>query len=442
MVTGAVEVSGLSKQYVRGVSQGTRTLAEAALGWGRRFVSNGSAYKPNSETFWALKDVSFSIPEGQVVGIIGRNGSGKSTLLKIVSQITAPTTGTVKLNGRTGTLLEVGTGFHPELSGRENVFLNGAILGMSRAEIARKFDEIVAFSGVEAFIDTPVKRYSSGMQTRLAFSVAAHLEPEILIVDEVLAVGDAEFQKKCLGKMDEVSRTGRTVLFVSHNMSAVDQLCDRIIWLDRGQMVDDSTDIYSVSSKYLFGGREDAIVGSIGGPDVSLLDTEFFVLHSLRVRDVSGATISSPVAANAEVCLEAVVTIKKLHQALSIGCAVSNEAGETVYWSITTDADEDFVGRMSVGKQTLSTWIPPRLLNQGLYRLDFMAGLHYLGWLAEPGATDLAVFLRLEGGMSDSKYWRHHRPGVVAPVLPWSIEVSGTETGGPHQHGLMLSNRP
>jgi lipopolysaccharide transport system ATP-binding protein len=186
------------------------------------------------EPFWALKDISLTIEQGQVVGIVGRNGSGKSTLLKIIAQITAPTTGEIRLRGRTGTLLEVGTGFHPELTGRENVYLNGAILGMSRVEIDRKFDEIVDFSGVEAFIDTPVKRYSSGMHTRLAFSIAAHLDPEILIIDEVLAVGDAEFQKKCLAKMKSVTSDGRTVIFVSHNMMTVASLCTQCVLLDKG----------------------------------------------------------------------------------------------------------------------------------------------------------------------------------------------------------------
>ena len=191
------------------------------------------------EEFWALKDVSFEVQEGEVLGIIGRNGAGKSTLLKILSRITEPTSGRVTLRGRVASLLEVGTGFHPELTGRENIFLNGAVLGMSRAEIRKKFDEIVAFAEIDKFIDTPVKRYSSGMYVRLAFAVAAHLEPEILIVDEVLAVGDAEFQKKCLGKMNEVSRRdGRTVLFVSHNMEPLLKLCDRGILLNSGQLTE------------------------------------------------------------------------------------------------------------------------------------------------------------------------------------------------------------
>jgi lipopolysaccharide transport system ATP-binding protein len=190
-----------------------------------------------NEEFWALKDISFNVEKGEVIGIIGRNGAGKSTLLKILSQITPPTTGEIKINGRVGSLLEVGTGFHPELSGRENIFLNGAILGMKKSEIVKKFDEIVEFAGIEKFLDTPVKYYSSGMYVRLAFSVAAHMEPDVLIIDEVLAVGDADFQKKCLGKMDEITKKeGRTILFVSHNMEAIKQLCKRCILLDKGEV--------------------------------------------------------------------------------------------------------------------------------------------------------------------------------------------------------------
>jgi len=205
-----------------------------------------------AEEFWAIRGINFEIRRGEVVGIIGRNGAGKSTLLKILSRITEPTEGRVEIRGRVASLLEVGTGFHPDLTGRENVFLNGAVLGMSRAEIRRKFDEIVAFADVERFIDTPVKRYSSGMYVRLAFAVAAHLEPEILIVDEVLAVGDAEFQRKCLGKMHDVAGLGRTVLFVSHNMAAVEQLCSYAVLLVSGR-IESSGQVRSVISEYLAG---------------------------------------------------------------------------------------------------------------------------------------------------------------------------------------------
>jgi lipopolysaccharide transport system ATP-binding protein len=218
----------------------------APLRWLR---SPAPSAPPAIEEFWALQDVSFEVAQGEVIGIIGRNGAGKSTLLKILSRITEPTAGRAVLRGRVASLLEVGTGFHPELSGRENVFLNAAILGMTRAEIARKFDEIVAFADVERFLDTPVKRYSSGMYVRLAFAVAAHLEPEILIVDEVLAVGDAEFQKKCLGKMHEVSRGGRTVLFVSHNLAAIQAHCSRVIYLDKGRLIGDG-DVLEWTNRY------------------------------------------------------------------------------------------------------------------------------------------------------------------------------------------------
>src|SRR3954463_12524104 len=241
----AIRCEALAKQYEIGEREAYRALrdviTDAVAAPFRRLraaarhssVRNGGGEKP---TIWALKDVSFEIKRGEVVGIIGRNGAGKSTLLKILSRITEPTLGSVDIWGRVGSLLEVGTGFHPELTGRDNIFLNGAILGMKKAEIARKLDEIIAFAEVEKFIDTPVKRYSSGMYVRLAFAVAAHLEPEILIVDEVLAVGDASFQKKCLGKMGEVAQGGRTVLFVSHNMAAVQSLCKKAVYLKTGQV--------------------------------------------------------------------------------------------------------------------------------------------------------------------------------------------------------------
>jgi lipopolysaccharide transport system ATP-binding protein len=242
-----IQAENLSKKYIIGHQQegrgGHKTLRDAMVNGAEAIRSRllkpakGKMSNPTSEEFWALKDVSFEIKQGDRVGIIGRNGAGKSTLLKILSRITEPTTGRISIQGRVASLLEVGTGFHPELTGRENIYLNGAILGMSKAEIKRKFDEIVDFAEVEKFLDTPVKRYSSGMYVRLAFAVAAYLEPEILIVDEVLAVGDTKFQKKCLGKMGKVAQEGRTVLFVSHNMAAINTLCSRGIVLDKGKIV-------------------------------------------------------------------------------------------------------------------------------------------------------------------------------------------------------------
>ncbi|HSY18374.1 MAG TPA: ABC transporter ATP-binding protein [Candidatus Acidoferrales bacterium] len=241
MSDAAIIAEGLGKKYLLHHQQEGRrykALRDIIAGRAKSMVKLGARpSQPPVEEFWALRDVSFEIQHGEVVGIIGRNGAGKSTLLKLLSRITEPTTGRIRLRGRVASLLEVGTGFHPELTGRENIFLNGAILGMGKEEITRKFDEIVAFAEVEKFLDTPVKRYSSGMYVRLAFAVAAHLEPEILIVDEVLAVGDASFQKKCLGKMQDVSKGGRTVLFVSHNMGAVTTLCQTGIWMEKGRLI-------------------------------------------------------------------------------------------------------------------------------------------------------------------------------------------------------------
>ncbi len=257
----SIKVSNLGKRYTIGVSK------EGSLRDTLGNIFRSEAKK--GEEFWALRNIDFTINQGDVVGIVGKNGAGKSTLLKLLSQITKPTEGRIQLNGRVASLLEVGTGFHPELTGRENVYLNGTILGMSRKEVKDKFDEIVAFSGVEKFIDTPVKRYSSGMYVRLAFAVAAHLEPEILIIDEVLAVGDAEFQKKCLGKMRDVATEGRTVLFVSHNMAAVKELCTKGILLEKGE-IKVQGDITTVLSEYSRTGDENAIVSKENAPSKAL----------------------------------------------------------------------------------------------------------------------------------------------------------------------------
>lgn len=292
----AIVVENLSKRYVIGHQTQADTLRDALSGGVRSLWNRLRRQRHTREEFHALRDVSFSVEPGEVVGIIGRNGAGKSTLLKILSRITEPTTGRIELNGRVASLLEVGTGFHPELSGRENIFLNGAILGMSRAEIRHKFDEIVAFSEVEKFLDTPVKRYSSGMYVRLAFAVAAHLEPEILIVDEVLAVGDVQFQKKCLGKMRDVSLTqGRTVLFVSHNLAAVRQLCPRVIFLASGRLVRE--------------GPSAEIIAEYEGPELKATEFTRFapgeVLPGLRVEALSASCSPADSGAFSDLILEA-----------------------------------------------------------------------------------------------------------------------------------------
>jgi lipopolysaccharide transport system ATP-binding protein len=266
----AIKATGVSKRYQLGQRERYGSLREALVKVARApFRRRSGADGPG--TLWALKDVGFEIAEQQAVGLIGRNGAGKSTLLKILSRITEPTTGEVEVNGRIGALLEVGTGFHPELSGRDNIFLNGALLGMKRTEIRRKFDEIVAFAEIDQFLDTPVKHYSSGMYMRLAFAVAAHLDPEILLVDEVLAVGDAAFQKKCLGKMSDVAQGGRTVIFVSHNMGAINALCSRAIWIDKGAIREEGA-AQTVVTHYLDSVREGFVVGSAKPEDKLVID--------------------------------------------------------------------------------------------------------------------------------------------------------------------------
>ena len=284
-----IRAEGLGKKYNLGVRkksfrESMVDLASAPVQRARKLLSRQSAGEEGDDSImWALRDASFEIRQGEVVGLIGRNGAGKSTLLKILSRITEPTCGWADIDGRIGSLLEVGTGFHPELSGRENIFLNGAILGMPKAEIERKFDEIVDFCQLEKFLDTPVKHYSSGMYVRLAFAVAAHLEPEILMVDEVLAVGDARFQKKCLNKMEDISHSGRTVIFVSHNMSAVTRICQRAILLEEGRVVA-SGESHDIVSAYLRGGA--GTTGVREWPDISRAPGgKFCRLRKIRARD-------------------------------------------------------------------------------------------------------------------------------------------------------------
>jgi lipopolysaccharide transport system ATP-binding protein len=303
-----------------------RSLAKGASS--RNGDNSGSA-------FWALKDVSFDVRHGDVVGIIGRNGAGKSTLLKILSRITRPTKGYIDIHGRVGSLLEVGTGFHPELTGRENIFLNGAMLGMKRAEIKRKFDEIVAFAEVEKFIDTPVKRYSSGMYVRLAFGVAAHLEPEVLIVDEVLAVGDAQFQKKCLGKIGDVAKHGRTVLFVSHNMDAVRKLCTRGLLLEQGQLVDDGS-TEQVIKKYIEGGAAAQSSFSIPAPQAEENPPGY--AYKLVVEDKEGNPATTiPVGQAWQVRVFFRITRPTEHFIIALGFLTNMDSGLRTSWSAPKD---------------------------------------------------------------------------------------------------------
>lgn len=363
-----IEVSGLSKQYHIGKRQQYKTLRETLMNAltspARLFRKNGS--KSEDNTIWALKDVSFEVNQGEVLGIIGRNGAGKSTLLKILSRITEPTEGEVKIHGRVGSLLEVGTGFHPELTGRENIFLNGAILGMRREEIKKKFDEIVAFAEIEKFLDTPVKRYSSGMYVRLAFAVAAHLEPEILIIDEVLAVGDVQFQKKCLGKMGEVAKEGRTVLFVSHNMAAIRNLCQRCIWMEKGSSIGDGnttviTDSYI--NKYL------------GDPSLAAekhfmeLPEKEFQLLSVKMINEDGE-ITQHFDCDRHIYIEMICASGKGLPGL-YGYMTLNREGVCVLASDTYDIPPNCLDSLPQNKYKITIKIPPRTIGHGKYTVYF-----------------------------------------------------------------------
>jgi lipopolysaccharide transport system ATP-binding protein len=350
--------------------------------------SKSLAKSPSSEDFWALKDVSFEVKRGDVLGIIGRNGAGKSTLLKILSRITEPSEGRVTLRGRVASLLEVGTGFHPELTGRENIFLNGSILGMHRAEIKQKFDEIVAFAEVENFLDTPVKRYSSGMYVRLAFAVAAHLEPEILIVDEVLAVGDAEFQKKCLGKMQEVSRSGRTVLFVSHQMAAVQNLCQTGVVLSLGRVVQtglvaDVVKRYFVESSSVKELRLDEREDRSGN---GALRFKGVTLRNIQGKNSMNFACGSP----AFIDLSIANLSGKPLRAVRICAGVDNYIGERILIWSTHLADEDFP-KVGVDVEGVRIHIPCMTLAPGRYGFTLFASINgeVADWIKNAGRFDV-----------------------------------------------------
>ncbi len=367
---------------------------------------------------WALNDISFEVEEGRVLGIIGRNGAGKSTLLKVLSRVTEPTRGMVTVRGRVGSLLEVGTGFHPELTGRENIYLNGAILGMKRTEIERKFDEIVAFSEVEQFIDTPVKRYSSGMYLRLAFAVAAHLEPEILVVDEVLAVGDAEFQKKCLGKMGDVAQQGRTVLFVSHNMSAILRLTQEAIVIEKGRLVKRAPTQEAVDF-YLSAGHAEAGERIWEADEVPASAAPFQPI-ALRVKDSRGRIVDTvrsaePAQLEFEYRLAAPIT------GLRVGLYLSTMRGDYVLTSFDTDQPEKYekYGTRQAGCYISRCLIPADLFNEGRYALGVNASSFGVRrYFMDENA--LAFNVDISG--APGTHWPELRVGPIRPRLEWNIE--------------------
>jgi homopolymeric O-antigen transport system ATP-binding protein len=419
----ALRVSELGKRYRLGARQARystlrETLTRSTSGLMRASTSllrRRAARSPDEEDFWALSDVSFTVGAGEIVGVIGPNGAGKSTLLKILSRITWPTTGRAEIHGRVGSLLEVGTGFHPELTGRENIALNGAILGMRRAEIERNFAAIVDFAEVERFIDTPVKHYSSGMYLRLAFAVAAHLEPEILLIDEVLAVGDASFQKKCLGKMGEVSRAGRTVFFVSHNMTAVQSLCDRVLWLSDGRLRDDgaasrviSSYLQSIASK-ITEQRWDEEGTAPGNNKVRL--------RRVAVRASEDASL--PITTHTPLQLEFEYSNLQPGARLNLSLHVYNEQGIMAFNALPI-TETVWQGRpLPFGTFRDVCYIPGDLLNDGVHSVELLVVQDDTNVIFRK--EDALVFDVRDTGEQRGA-WFGDWAGAVRPILRWTTE--------------------
>lgn len=431
----AITVDGISKVYRLGVkdlsadSLGGALMNVVRSPWKNykkyrslyRFDDiDGEPFQDTDDILWALKNVSFQIQKGDVVGIIGGNGAGKSTLLKILSRITDPTRGECQIRGRVSSLLEVGTGFHNELTGRENVYLNGTILGMKKKEIDRKFDAIVDFSGVEKFLDTPVKRYSSGMKVRLAFAVAAHLEPEILIIDEVLAVGDTSFQKKCIDKMESVGQEGRTVLFVSHNMPAVTRLCERAILLEQGRVVDDGTS-YDIVRGYLNAGHTTMAERVWKDPDYAP-SGDVMRLRAARVRNEDGH-VSETHDVRRPLSIEMEYDVLKSGHTLLPHFGLITETGRCAF--VTVDLDPKWRKRpRPEGRYISLVRIPGNLLSEG------MTYVNCFGITLDPDRKqflerNVVAFQTVDSHEGDTARgdYTHNFPGVVRPLLKWETKV-------------------
>jgi lipopolysaccharide transport system ATP-binding protein len=425
-----IKVEQLSKRYrIGGLDAGYTTFREMLAGAMVKPLKRlRRSYKPTVETIWALRDVNFDIEPGEVVGLIGHNGAGKSTLLKVLSRITVPTTGRTAVYGRIGSLLEVGTGFHPDLTGRENIYLNGTILGIRRAEIARKFDEIVAFSGIEQFIDTPVKWYSSGMYLRLAFSVAVHLDTEVLIMDEVLAVGDVSFQLKCLDKMQEIKNQGRTLLFVSHSMAAVTRLCQRAILLEKGCLKDDGP-AHQIVNDYL--GQSWKVTASRQWANLSEAPgNEVARLLQVRMCDVSGQLVES-FNIRSPVGIELTYEVLQPNHWLVPKVELFNEEGVQLF--STHDVGTRWRNRARPAGRYISTaWIPGNLLSEGNMVAHASLVSHTPSNIVHAYVPRAVAFQVVDNQSKDSARGDYVGPipGVMRPLLDWTTEQSIDEHEG------------
>ena len=424
----AIKVENLSKYYRLGVINNGTLFRDIQSWWARvrgkedPHAKIGSKYDPTAEGFWALKDLNFEIKKGDRVGIIGHNGAGKSTLLKLLSQITSPTEGSIKINGKIASLLEVGTGFHPEMTGRENIYMNGAILGMSHDEIDKKVNDIIEFSEIGEHIDTPVKRYSSGMYVRLAFAVAAHLDSDILIADEVLAVGDAAFQKKALGKMNELSSgQGRTVLFVSHNMAQIKNLCNKGIILNHGAIekqgtVDECIDLYLSAG------------GIVNGKYVSKWENNGTIVHpactieSFSVVNQNDELIEK-VEKNSdeEIYIKICFSANDLDSQLNIGFTLQNSTNDNVLISWMRDKNESF--NIKLGENILYIKLPKEQLNIGDYKVIFHAGLHHICYIIPPDMEIPLLNFAITGTLGLS-FGDDTRRSIMAPIIEWNNRIN------------------
>ena len=423
----AIKFENISKQYRLGVVS-TQTLSHDLNRWWKMNIRgkedpylkigevNDRAHKGESEYVWALKDINFEVQQGDVLGIIGKNGAGKSTLLKILSKVTAPTTGTIKAAGRIASLLEVGTGFHPEMTGRENIYMNGAIMGMTKAEITRRFDEIVDFSGVERYIDTPAKRYSSGMTVRLGFAIAAHLEPEILVVDEVLAVGDAEFQKKAIGKMQDISKgEGRTVLFVSHNMDSVQKLCTKGLILKNGEiefsgLINKAIQIY----QNIYFDNQQTVWNLTKYDDNK--DHHFQVIKfSIERNDI---VLTENVKDKDDIFIVIDYISRLLENNITIGISLFDDRGQYIYRTLHTDINPDIYKNQRIGSNKLKAKIETDFLKSGKYRVVLDVSYHNAAWVVNPfeECTRVLTFTK-EPNLQLSAM--QSSDAIVNPIISW-----------------------
>jgi lipopolysaccharide transport system ATP-binding protein len=428
MEPAVVQVENVSKRYrIGALHRGYDTFREMLTGsLAARFrrLTRGDD-GDDARTLWALKDVNLEVRRGEIIGIVGRNGAGKSTLLKILSRITRPTEGGVEIYGRVGSLLEVGTGFHPDLTGRENIYLNGAILGMRKVEIENKFDEIVAFSELEKFIETPVKFFSSGMYVRLAFSVAAHLEPEILIMDEVLAVGDASFQQKCLDKMHEIRRQGRTIFFVSHNLPAVTRLCKRAVLLEAGRVVTEGSP-QEVVSRYLSSSWK-AGAERVWTEEADAPGDKVVKVRGVRVRDERGETTAA-LDIRRPVYIELDYDVLEDGHALTPVVELYNEEGTEVF--STHDTGEEWRRReRSRGRYTSAVQVPGNLLAEGSFIAHVSIMSHFPSTILHARVKNAVAFQVLDepGGTSARGDYVGPMPGIVRPLLEWTTRAGSTE---------------